>query len=107
VLLAGLCLGAWTAYPIELLGLFIGPVLVGAALTLRERAMLGDAGANLVGALAGVSLLVTKEDGTRHVGVAERDAPPDRKSALSLLYIHPNSLSALSVYESSRQHQSS
>ena len=44
--------------PLELLGLFIGPVLVGAAFTLRERAMLGDTGSNLVGALAGISLLV-------------------------------------------------
>ena len=70
VLLVGLCLGAWTAYPIELLGLFIGPVLVGAALTLRERAMLGDAGANLVGALAGVSLLVTLGDEARLIALA-------------------------------------
>lgn len=59
LLLAGLCLGAWTLYPVELLGVFIGPLAVGAALTLRERAMLGDAGANLAGALAGVTLLVT------------------------------------------------
>ena len=27
---AGLCLGYWTLAPIELLGLFIGPVIVGA-----------------------------------------------------------------------------
>ena len=40
--------------PLELLGIFIGPVLVGAWFTLRERAMLGDTGSNLVGALAGV-----------------------------------------------------
>ena len=33
--------------PLELLGLFIGPVLVGAWFTLRERAMLGDTGSNL------------------------------------------------------------
>ena len=58
-LLAGVCVGAWTAMPLELLGIFVGPVLVVAAFTLRERAMLGDTGANLVGALAGVTLLVT------------------------------------------------
>jgi hypothetical protein len=58
-LLAGLCVGAWTVAPLDLLGLFIGPVLVGVAFTLRERAMLGDTGSNLVGALAGISLLVT------------------------------------------------
>jgi UDP-GlcNAc:undecaprenyl-phosphate/decaprenyl-phosphate GlcNAc-1-phosphate transferase len=53
----GLCLGAWTLAPIELLGIFAGPVLVGAWLTLRERAMLGDTGSNLIGAIAGVWLL--------------------------------------------------
>jgi hypothetical protein len=62
ILLAGLCLGAWTLEPIELLGVFIGPVVIGAAFTLRERAMLGDTGSNLVGALAGISLLVTLDD---------------------------------------------
>jgi UDP-GlcNAc:undecaprenyl-phosphate/decaprenyl-phosphate GlcNAc-1-phosphate transferase len=53
----GLCLGAWTLAPVELLGIFAGPVLVGALLTLRERAMLGDTGSNLIGAVAGVWLL--------------------------------------------------
>jgi UDP-GlcNAc:undecaprenyl-phosphate/decaprenyl-phosphate GlcNAc-1-phosphate transferase len=56
---AGLCLGAWTIAPIELLGIFAGPILVGAWLTLRERAMLGDTGSNLVGAIAGIWLLTT------------------------------------------------
>jgi UDP-GlcNAc:undecaprenyl-phosphate/decaprenyl-phosphate GlcNAc-1-phosphate transferase len=60
---AGLCLGAWTLAPVELLGIFAGPVLIGAWLTLRERAMLGDTGSNLVGAIAGVWLLTTL-DGT-------------------------------------------
>jgi hypothetical protein len=54
---AGLCLFAWTLAPIELLGIFAGPILVGAWLTLGERAMLGDTGSNLVGAVAGVWLL--------------------------------------------------
>jgi UDP-GlcNAc:undecaprenyl-phosphate GlcNAc-1-phosphate transferase len=44
--------------PIDLLGMFLGPVAVGAAFTLRERAMLGDIGSNFVGALAGISLVV-------------------------------------------------
>jgi UDP-GlcNAc:undecaprenyl-phosphate GlcNAc-1-phosphate transferase len=69
-LLVGLCVGAWTAGPIDLLGLFIGPVLIGAAFTLRERAMLGDTGSNLVGALAGISLLVTLGDAGRVVALA-------------------------------------
>lgn len=69
VLLVGLCLGAWTLEPLELLGVFIGPVAVGAWFTLRERAMLGDTGSNLVGALAGVSLLVTLGDTARLVAL--------------------------------------
>jgi UDP-GlcNAc:undecaprenyl-phosphate/decaprenyl-phosphate GlcNAc-1-phosphate transferase len=69
LLLVGLCLGAWTLEPIELLGIFIGPVLVGAAFTLRERAMLGDTGSNLVGALAGVSLIEVLGDDARLVAL--------------------------------------
>ena len=70
LLLAGLCLAGWTAVPVELLGLFVGPVLVGAWFTLRERAMLGDTGSNLVGALAGISMLVVLGDEARLVALA-------------------------------------
>jgi UDP-GlcNAc:undecaprenyl-phosphate/decaprenyl-phosphate GlcNAc-1-phosphate transferase len=70
ILLAGVCLGAQSVAPLELLGIFIGPVLICAPLTLRERAMLGDTGSNLVGALAGVSLLVTLGDTARLVALA-------------------------------------
>jgi UDP-GlcNAc:undecaprenyl-phosphate/decaprenyl-phosphate GlcNAc-1-phosphate transferase len=59
LLCVGLCLGAWTLAPLELLGIFAGPILVGAWFTLRERAMLGDTGSNLLGAVAGVWLLAT------------------------------------------------
>ena len=69
-LLAGLCLGAWTAHPLELLGIFIGPVLVVGVFTLRERAMLGDTGSNLVGALAGVAMLVTLGGTGRWIALA-------------------------------------
>jgi hypothetical protein len=69
-LLAGLCLGAWTDAPLELLGIFIGPVAIGAAFTLRERGMLGDTGSNLVGALAGVAMLVTLGDTARWIALA-------------------------------------
>lgn len=54
---AGLCLGGWTLEPLEMLGIFVGPVLVGVWLTLGEKAMLGDTGSNLIGAIAGVWLL--------------------------------------------------
>jgi hypothetical protein len=68
-LLVGLCVGAWTVAPLDLLGVFIGPVLIGAAYTLRERAMLGDTGSNLIGALAGISLLITLSDTGRIVAL--------------------------------------
>lgn len=66
----GLCLGAWTLAPIELLGIFAGPVLVGAWLTLGERAMLGDTGSNLIGAVAGVWLLTILGGDGRLVALA-------------------------------------
>jgi UDP-GlcNAc:undecaprenyl-phosphate GlcNAc-1-phosphate transferase len=70
VLLAGLCIGGWTGEPLQLLGIFIGPVIVGTAFTLREKAMLGDTGSNLVGALAGVALLEVLSDDARLVALA-------------------------------------
>jgi UDP-GlcNAc:undecaprenyl-phosphate/decaprenyl-phosphate GlcNAc-1-phosphate transferase len=66
---AALCLGAWTLAPIELLGIFAGPVLVGARLTLGERAMLGDTGSNLIGAIAGVWLLTVLSQDARLVAL--------------------------------------
>ena len=67
---AGLCLGAWTLEPLELLGIFVGPVLVGAWLTLGEKAMLGDTGSNLIGAIAGVWLLTTLGGDGRLIALA-------------------------------------
>jgi hypothetical protein len=67
---AALCVGGWTLAPIELLGIFAGPVLVGAWFTLRERAMLGDTGSNLVGAIAGIWLLTTLGQTGRLIALA-------------------------------------
>lgn len=67
---AGVCLGAWSLYPIELLGIFLGPVLIGARLTLGERAMLGDTGSNLIGAIAGVWLLTELGADARLIALA-------------------------------------
>jgi UDP-GlcNAc:undecaprenyl-phosphate/decaprenyl-phosphate GlcNAc-1-phosphate transferase len=67
---AGLCIGYWTLAPVELLGLFIGPVIVGAYFTLREKAMLGDTGSNVIGALIGIWLVTTLSDPGRVVALA-------------------------------------
>jgi hypothetical protein len=67
---AGVCLGTWDAAPLELLGVFAGPALVGAWFTLRERAMLGDTGSNLLGAIAGVWLLTSLDEAGRLIALA-------------------------------------
>lgn len=65
----GLSLGAWSEEPVELMGIFVGPVLVGAWFTLRERAMLGDTGSNLVGAIAGIWLLTALDETGRLIAL--------------------------------------
>jgi UDP-N-acetylmuramyl pentapeptide phosphotransferase/UDP-N-acetylglucosamine-1-phosphate transferase len=70
LLLAGLCLGAWTVEPLDVTGIFCGAALAGAVLTLRERAMLGDTGSNLLGALAGVALLTALGETGRLIALA-------------------------------------
>src|SRR2546423_2356308 len=57
ILGAGLLIGSQDTRPLWSLGLFAGPALVAGAYDLRERGMLGDSGASLLGALAGLWLL--------------------------------------------------
>ena len=56
---AGLTIGTMDLDPLWALGLFAGPVLVVGVYDLRERAMLGDTGANLIGGLAGLWLVLS------------------------------------------------
>jgi UDP-GlcNAc:undecaprenyl-phosphate/decaprenyl-phosphate GlcNAc-1-phosphate transferase len=55
----GLTIGAWRLWPLWAVGLFAGPAVVAGGYDLRERAMLGDTGANLLGGLAGLWLVFT------------------------------------------------
>src|ERR1700722_5367437 len=56
---AGLTIGSMGLRALWALGLFAAPALVAGLYDLRERAMLGDTGANLLGALAGLWLVLT------------------------------------------------
>ena len=51
------CAVSWSLAPLDPIALLIGPVAVGAWFTLRERAMLGDSGASLIGGMAGIVLV--------------------------------------------------
>jgi UDP-GlcNAc:undecaprenyl-phosphate/decaprenyl-phosphate GlcNAc-1-phosphate transferase len=59
LLAAGLVVGSTDTRPLWSLGLFAGPALVAGFYDLREQAMLGDSGASLLGALAGLWLVLT------------------------------------------------
>lgn len=56
---AGLAIGEGSPRTLWTLGLFVGPALVAGLYDLRERAMLGDTGSNLLGALAGLWLVLS------------------------------------------------
>ena len=56
---AGLTLVSGDLDPLWTVGLFVGPILVLLPLDLREVGMLGDTGSNVIGAVAGVWLVLT------------------------------------------------
>ena len=53
------CLASWSLVPLEPLAALIPVVAACSWLTLRERAMLGDTGASLIGGMIGVLLVTT------------------------------------------------
>ena len=59
ILAAALTLGALDDGPLLGLGLWAGPILVAGAYDLREQGMLGDTGSNVIGAVAGLWLVLT------------------------------------------------
>ncbi|MEA2355698.1 MAG: hypothetical protein QOD61_1827 [Solirubrobacteraceae bacterium] len=58
----GLTLGSGELVPLWAVGLFVGPVLVVGIYDVRELGLLGDTGANVVGAVAGAWLVLTLSD---------------------------------------------
>ncbi len=50
---------AWSLDGLWVLGIFIGPLLVAGLYDVRERAMLGDTGSNLIGGMAGLWMVLT------------------------------------------------
>jgi UDP-N-acetylmuramyl pentapeptide phosphotransferase/UDP-N-acetylglucosamine-1-phosphate transferase len=56
---AGLTIGAWDAGPLAAIGLLGFPAVALGVYDLRERAMLGDTGSNLLGALAGLWIVLS------------------------------------------------
>jgi UDP-GlcNAc:undecaprenyl-phosphate/decaprenyl-phosphate GlcNAc-1-phosphate transferase len=56
---AGLTIGAASVRQLWTLGVFVGPALIAGVYDLRERAMLGDTGANMLGGLAGLWIVLT------------------------------------------------
>src|SRR5438105_2333598 len=56
---AALVIGSTDVHPMWTVALFLGPILILLPLDLREVGMLGDTGSNVIGAVAGLWLVLT------------------------------------------------
>ena len=65
----GLTLTTGNGEALAAMGVFAGPVLVAGFFDLRERAMLGDTGSNVIGALAGLWMVLTLDTGGQLVAL--------------------------------------
>ena len=65
----GLTVSTQNVEALAAMGIFGGPVLVAGFFDLRERAMLGDAGSNVIGALAGLWMVLTLDTNGQLVAV--------------------------------------
>jgi UDP-GlcNAc:undecaprenyl-phosphate GlcNAc-1-phosphate transferase len=70
LLAAGLTLGTWDAAPLWALGVVAAPLVVVGLYDLRERAMLGDTGANLAGGVAGLWLVLSLDTTGQAIALA-------------------------------------
>jgi hypothetical protein len=64
------CVATWSLAPLEPIAALLAPVAVCAWFTLRERAMLGDSGASLIGGMIGIVLVTVLSPAALWFGLA-------------------------------------
>jgi hypothetical protein len=70
LVLAGVAIGGGALWPVWAVGLFAAPALVACVFDLRERALLGDTGASLLGAVAGLVIVLSLGGAAQLVALA-------------------------------------
>ena len=70
LVVVAVCAILWSLAPLAPVAALLGPVAVCAWLTLRERAMLGDSGASLIGGMVGVLLVTALSSPVQWVALA-------------------------------------
>jgi UDP-N-acetylmuramyl pentapeptide phosphotransferase/UDP-N-acetylglucosamine-1-phosphate transferase len=70
VLIVGLAIGAWTLGPLWTMGAFIGSLPVLFYFDLTEQGMLGDTGSNVIGAIAGLWMVMVLSTTAQAIALA-------------------------------------